>query len=1436
MTAPNLGADLIHSPTSTLLDQWQELLPRWSAVPAAKVLQAAEVIRGMLGSWAGAYIKDPEVVSDTWTESPRQPPAGKLKYSKLGAPGFPEINFAPYCYGTNRFGNKGGSLVGHQISFSIVGPTPKNPDTNWWWFVTDNSATPGLGDQLTLSDPLGGGRLLRDLYGLTGMGISDFNDSYTGLYLVISLSGDEGTLLVVPPAEGGVGDGCYLDTSPPLLKPPRGCPPRADYNKYEIFRVTAFTDTSITLDPVKRLTTFFNVPSAASYIPVIRGITLLTPAAAPAVALPMSGETAVTAKTFAILPPFRALLNDEAYPYTTWSRITWHEANMEPQLVAGTQDNYLNGQLLPVPRPLGSVTTLRVYSTNHGEAAPARSAGQIRLFVPNGMVSVGQILHITSVQRGENAELFTYPGGYQASLDRLLGWFEVVRDGPGNYVDLRRYQEADPNTGRTYVGSSEEIFLSVASTDDITLTATIHQSVYNLVHEGGNAVDNEAIAASKLTNIIDPRWTEFSAKATTAYLGTSNCKPDRAIFDTGTSNSGIQGSNSNPGSLMDLGFRPVLFAAALHPTGNYYIPYFNVPITSNEVLLDPTAPKTEKQYYEIDYANGLIRLSHQIKSGSPLYPPNGFTGLNARHSMVLFIACVPYSREDGQTGTGVRATGGSVQVAGEVSCTTGEMDNQEDAYSTRITIPVDTSAPQVISSTHTAGVETLTLAGDWALQIPPTGFFELIWGDRPSGTPVNVTSTYRGSVYSYTHVTFGGVNTVLHNVCGGGHIGVDSITINATNPAVAVWRKELYTPNALFGAVGVPLSEDVTYGWAKRAGTLRFDDADIKPNIDGSTSIIVKQTVAHNLEKALDTVFSSVMLTAPSITATVVSTTVKTCTILLRGVRMVVPPQTISCVSGYLYYSSSSTLANDIPLLSYSATLPLPASDDILIAKITIGFPLSTYILGPVLNSDDQHTEIYVGPSGHFATVREAVDFAGMMRAGSDRTWHIRVAGHTLEDCSGGPIAITLDGLTIEGTPQYDPNTGAVVYPEIKWTDGDGITENTPLFDLNGHSSLIFRDLAFRTPVTVQANAVGNFLFVDALPSSNITIDNCMVINYIAGFISVSAGIQNEWTVTKNYATYLRLYGLLFSSTLNYSMISGNALPSDLGVTSGTAVKIKDNIAISITLGATASVASANYLTGDINVNYRSNKIIGNQVGGLLTLSASADNCAIMGNYVAGLMITTAGSDCTIVGNYTIADIVTQLGAGNCTVGDNRVGGNITVGGSHGTCTGNRVLGNILLTAAPSNTVTGNRVENDLTIDNASGSSTISGNRVSGNLVMQASANAVTGNSVQGNLDVATTAPNNAITGNRVTGNITVALTAHNTVLTGNQVQGNIDVTSDATPHPTGLVIVGNHVVGSITCSPGPVIPGSVVVGNHAQNIWGAAVPAASVNTNNSSL
>ena len=1137
-TRINLGAPEQTATSGSGRDPWQEALARYLTVPAARVSEAAEVIRGFAGSWAASYMFDPGSRTNLKAQEPRIPSPQQVKVSRLGQPGSPEINFVPYAYRTNRFGPKGGALLGHPISFAVVGPTAKRGSLQFQWAVTDNSSTPAVGDVLTLN--AAGADTIQTLYGFSSL--TDFQNN---LYLVISLTGGAGTLIDAGGNlhVGGAGDGCLVATTPEVPLRPKDLT-----SKYEIFRVASIGATflTLTLDPVKHLATYFTFPGGQD-TPCVRAITLLTPKASRLLAIPGSG-TRGQEQAFVVVPPDRALNDDMQYLYKEWTDAVFRE-EIWGQATNGTTwgSTYTAQPLLPIPRPKWELS-LRVTGENVAQVIepPIDSGPGNATFIATGPSPLpesplGKILHIHGIRVRGTGQLFIAPDGTQVPLSALLGWFEVVEYAvQSDRVTVRRVDEIDPLVGRAYWGNGNNIVLdslggTLVEGDGIDLQATVHDPIETLWTQ--SYFDADQIQSARLTNLINPDWVERSAKQPSLLPGLSPARADKAVFDTASTNGGASGTCANPGSLMDLGFRAVLYPATAYSdqAGWHIIPDWDRPCTSNEVLLDPTVPG-EKQYVEIDYSNGLVRLSHPVKDGSPLYPASAhvFDAVdNPRGELVLFACCVPYSQEEGQLGSGVRVTGGNAPDPTTYCAADGSVPDlaaSPDVYGTRTAYPLIT---QTVASGSAPGFN-IVLSGHVANQIPSTGFVEVLLGTTVDGEPAFADGyAYRGSVFGYQSVTeVGGPDrTILHDIFGGGE-SLATVNVTAGDPAVAVVRRDVALPNTTDGRVGTDYQHDVTFGAGKRSTSLRFADAELFHNVDGTVTVRPRETLAQSSRALFEDLFSSWILDGGRLTSTVPPTVgagntylldYESMTILMKGSRKVLPAGVVAVPDNgtcYVYVDSTIPAAGSCYPVTYALSLPLPNPDDILLYRvITTPNPGGTVELLDLRNPQrdvDRRADIYVGQIGqpgwsgfepHFDNLADAVAYANELMTPSvgdkGRALRIRVVGRTDEDVSKLPIVLKTNGLIIEGSPWT--HTSAQTYiSEVTW-DSD-----VHLIDFNGHSHLIFRDLAFRHwGVGNPLNPSVRNVFTNTAAQtdfSDIQISNCRVAGLVQGFVYINVG------------------------------------------------------------------------------------------------------------------------------------------------------------------------------------------------------------------------------------------------------------------------------------------------------------------------------------------
>ena len=1219
-----------HSDTAVAHNQrasWQEALDRHVSIPASRATEAAEVFRSFAGSWAGTY--EMGLGATTQQSGAVGVPALQRKINRLGQPGPPEINFRPYDWGTHRFGPKGPSLLGHPISFEIIGPTQKTHHNDWQWQVKDNSAHPGNGDGLSIdmegaddvsatspiggpttqtgvNNAVGGVTVFADYYGFT-----DLSEFPGGLYMVVTMGGGIGTL-DNPAGDGGVGDGLIGDPAPPGPGVRVGAIPLTISAKTEIFRVVSMDDSakSITLDPGKRLATYFDITGT---IPIIRSIMLIAPKATRLVAVPGSGLSGVPT-TFAVVPPERMLLNDYTPPLAAWTGGALPQGgSYDPWMgpfeydpgQAGDVDKYAFRPRLPIETPRETSgawhpDSFTVAPTYIEKAAPDHilplepGVG----YTPAAKDAVDRIVNIHEVELVGNATTFDLATGTWVAdpgYEWLMGYHEVVGEDifGGNVTGLQiaRIPEVNPTTGVPFYAPPQAMSAQtnpMTANDGIRYKLTWHDPIESLWLTPHPSIDK--ISQARLTNLIDPDWLDKShslkqSNDTPDGRPFTHTRPDKAIFDTSTSNSGGSGSNADPGNLNDLGFRMVLFAAKDGGAG-FLIPDFDNPISAREAIIDPTK-LTEEQWWDVDYSAGLVTLSHIPRSGGALTPGavtipllvvggfptagEGFTwdnnggigpftitrndpggnfltdgfkvgrkftvseatnatnnqtytlvsvtatqlevhhpdnangrpfanetddntakitsGDNPRNEVVLFASCVPYSREAGQLGANIRVTAGQNDVL-SLACGLGAGGANADVFSERRfwQLQGDNTSPQTINSGLHQTIDLLDPVN--ATEIPTEGFIEIVQGLDPEGPPAFLDGD-RKSVstfgYRYSANTGVGGGTRLENCFGG--VGVNTITVNSDNPYIAVLRRDVVLPSTANGQVGTDYSHDVTYGAASRATALRFRHARLTKQIDGSVVVEGLDELAQQHEKLFKDVLSSWVISGFDVTypaGLVVDFAAGV--VLIDGVRSEMAPSSITLPAidaSYYIYIEPQGGDPACPAITAQVGMPLPENNCVLLGIVEvsgIGTTLETFVdLRYFLRDIDLRDDILVGqpPYGHptipstahphFTEMADAVAYAcEVMRYREPQTpgdgvfgryVKIKVIGATTEQDEKCPIKFTSDGIIIEGTAAKLDGSHLISGWQIANQQAVAWAANAPLFDLNGHNNLHFRDL-----------------------------------------------------------------------------------------------------------------------------------------------------------------------------------------------------------------------------------------------------------------------------------------------------------------------------------------------------------------------------------------
>lgn len=680
-----------------------EPLTRRDAVQSGQAF-GAPVVQGGLGSWVASSGFPYTAVTDEGVSLGVAAPARNVFETSLGLPGVPDVDFVPYNWNTNRFGGKGPSLLGHPISWEVVGPTLKSPYCDWQWHVDFGANT------LTMEQ--GPNPVLPTL-----------PTSVTNAYNYSATFDDEGGLYVLLTFTGEDFDGA-LKAPRTAIKPSPSHPYRAPF---ELFRVESITPLGriITLRGEKRLSDYYAAGDGC------RAITLIRPKVTRLAALPapVYGQAQAN-RTFVFLPPETSATSEYMPPYDDGASGvgTWlgGKFDVDDALPPGIGVDYGGSNPLPIPRPIGE------QAGTLGGVVSEPSKWEVN--VPSIPTTPCTVVRILGLRRDTATTLV---GG---SDQNALGYFYITKTGGvGPYtLTLRRVPEIDPDTGAVFYGNGP------ASVGTVNVTVQFFESLSTLFLDG--ALNLQKLAAARLTNLIDPRTAGPSINYRDSF-GVNQVpasKPDRVIFNTVT--------GQDPGNLLDLGFRAVFFPAKTVPPAAVAVPDFEKPIDAENVVLNPATIGTTRQFIDVDYSAGVAYLSETPLPGggcqvAPSFVPFSATN-NPRHEIVLFAACVPYSMEEGQTGAGIRVTASSL-----ASIDTGFGGGDlADVYGRRVIASYAGPGP---TFTPGAGANLLTDLTSLT-DIPPSGFFFLI--DSSAGV---LTPGSRIGPYYYQGTTLTGTVTLL---------------------------------------------------------------------------------------------------------------------------------------------------------------------------------------------------------------------------------------------------------------------------------------------------------------------------------------------------------------------------------------------------------------------------------------------------------------------------------------------------------------------------------------------------------------------------------------------------------------------------------------------------------------------------------------------------
>lgn len=1046
--------------TSTSLPSWREALSRRESPFIFK------------GSWASRFT----LIENARKGGRSLSSQGVSSSYRLGQPGMAEVHFTPYALGSARRGPYGVSALGHTISHSILGPTLKSPQCDHQWRL-DSS---GSSDELVLDNlsatsvpssivsTVATRNTITEIYGFDDLTFPD-----SGVYLVVSATGSQGDLDngAGSTVSGGVGDMLIGDDGVGIGGLARkAISPLTVDSKFEIFRVVGVSSTlagkdTLVLDSGKRFRDYFDIPDTGTFAPIVRAVTLFQPAASRVVKVPGSSTS------FALLPPDRSLVDDYQPPLTSWTT----EGVFDPWTAYknigisdfGDTAHYNNGTVTPLNTSL--VEGECRFQGVTGETVDDTDKGVVRFVLRDGdpfsSANVGKLLNITNVDQR------TEEGSISNDLQRVLGFWEIVASGTDagsgadeNYYEARRVSQVDPSTGVPHFSSSEGFTLenAVSLEDALWMDFQVHSPVSTLWTE--SYVNAQTLSDARLSGLADPSWGPSNLKGSDAFKRGSGAS-DRSIFDTLSTNSGVNGSNTDPGSLLSLGFRVVLFPAKDDGSGGL-IPDFDNPISTNHLTLDPS--NSEDQYYEVDYASGLVHLSHTPVAGlgCDLIPDAGVltNTSNPRGEPTFFASCVLAS--ESLRRNNLRVSGSSLNNREGDRCYEDEV-SFTGAFGARKGWPLE-AGQTITTGTH----QTIVL--DQAIspaELAPTGFIDLVQGD---GDPSGSASTFLGrrqTTWGYSGVTYGPGSTTLTGVFGGG--SSTSVQPTFEEPWTAYLRREIEMWNDLEGGHGTTFAQDTQFGSVYTPSKINFKHADLTQELDGSLTVDIRSPETKTHTQLFGDLFSSGILSGGEVTTTFPSANGGTLdfaelVVVVEGVRSVIPAQSVASILGL---GTVRTVYVDVsdpycPRIRIAGNFPLDDGDILLGVIEEDNTNITSYTdLRSLISNLGQNLEVTVGDytgyrqpvSAHFSTLAAAVAYLKETAHANDGMWKkITIVGPTEEDPATLPIKPEISGLIIEGSQwSTGGTTGAPL--EVVWKGSA-----PALFDLDGCEGWIIRDVNFR--------------------------------------------------------------------------------------------------------------------------------------------------------------------------------------------------------------------------------------------------------------------------------------------------------------------------------------------------------------------------------------
>jgi hypothetical protein len=900
--------------TSATTQSSNELLIRREAIQSGQAF-GSPIVPGGMGAWVGSAGFPYTGTDDLGLQLGTGLPVRNSIEMGLGLPGVPDVDFVPYAWNTNRFGGKGPALLGHPISWEVVGPTLKSPYCDWQWLVDLGANTLTLEDgpnPLIIPKPT-----VAEAYNFS----ATFEDE-GGLYVLLSFTG-----------EGYTG----------ALAAPRTAIPTAtgkDHRApFELFRVLTVVGQVITLRSEKLMSSYFDAGTGCRAITVIRPkVTRLAPL--PAV---KSGGGQLN-RTFVFVPPETSARSEYMPPYSGGAgQGTWLAGGFDSSgsISEGETTDWGGSQALPIPKPFGEQQGYISGVPDFGKA------GQWRLEFAQSLpaaVVVGTVIRVHNLRVAGATFLSGGEGGSGGLPGTAFGFFEIVNlnPGPPDEATLRRAPEIDPDTGYVYYGDGP-----YASDSGAAVWVQFFQPISTLFSDV--SLNLGKLSAARLQNLIDPRTAgpSITGRDGSGVSQVPSVMPDRAIFNTRP--------GEDPGNLLDLGFRSVFFPAKIF--GGVAVPDFDNPIDTEGVVVNTSV--NTRQYIEVDYSAGVAYLSEEpLPSGTrcDVVPdlatyaaPN-----NPRSEIVLYAACVPYSMEEGQTGGGVRVMSSSLDSVGAGFGTS----DLADVFGRRII-----TQPDVVQVLTPAALATVTTAipDTNITDIPSCGFFFLV--DSPAG----VLGNRRGPYYYQLSMIGGGIVSLF------GVSGPAGATTLDPGPGV---NTQIIIQRSIRAFSPILTNSDTVRGSSKRVNTLAFKGGDVSFNADGSVSVDVQQTLQKAYDGG-NTILTPVNLNPVTITDGVDTTTLAASSVSsldflysVAQTRLIVIPvldgisRTAAGVPDWAFSFPGGTFPHWTSVIAASEVLfPLPVPNNcsivnvlVVVTPISVGLAAGNRIQAEVYSFDHDFT------------------------------------------------------------------------------------------------------------------------------------------------------------------------------------------------------------------------------------------------------------------------------------------------------------------------------------------------------------------------------------------------------------------------------------------------------------------------------------------------